>query len=170
MTPAPARANASAVARPMPVGRSTRLATPDRWHLTLAFLGDLPDERAPRAVAALDAVRFPPVEVRIAGGGRFGRGRFTTLWAGLRGDLGELSRAVRRELKKARLPYDPKPFRPHLTLARPGDRIAAEELAGDLARLDVYSGPLWTIKDIRLVRSFLGPHPTYETLATRDLG
>jgi 2'-5' RNA ligase len=147
-----------AVAQPPQPGRSLRLAPPDEWHLTLAFLGEVPDEAAPAAGAAIDtAVRTVAApEVRLAGGGRFGRGKFTVVWTGLRGDLtglGDLANAIRRQLKAARLPFDPKPYRPHLTLARPADRLPAEALAADLAALRAYEGPTWAVGPVALVRS-----------------
>jgi len=156
-----------AIGQPAEPGRSLRLAPVHEWHLTLAFLGEVSEEAVPdahRAVesAARDAV--PPV-VRLAGGGRFGRGRFTIVWTAVRGEgLADLARAVRRRLKAARLPFDPKPFRPHLTLARPGDRLPAEALAADLAALKAYEGPMWTVDSVALVRSHLGPKPVYDRL------
>jgi 2'-5' RNA ligase len=154
--------------RPQPPGNSLRLVATERWHITLAFLGDVPDDRVAVASSALQSVHLPNLALRIAGGGRFGRGRFTTVWAGLRGDVDELralARTARRQLKQSRLPFDAKPFRPHLTLARPGDRLPAGALARDLEALHGYEGPQWTVTDVRLVRSFLGPEPRYETLA-----
>ena len=159
-----------ALGRPQPPGRSLRLTRPETWHVTLAFLGEVPDKRAPAAVKALMASPNPPLKLRIAGGGRFGRGRFTTVWAALDGDvaeLRELAMATQRELKRARLPFDDKPFKPHLTLARPADRLPVEELARDLATLREYQGPQWTLADVRLVSSQLGPEPRYETVAQR---
>jgi 2'-5' RNA ligase len=176
------------VGRPRERGHSVRLAPPENWHVTLAFLGEVPDEKVDdvrqvvdRAVERWRAGRNPGApdadsphgdtpgapEVQIAGGGTFGRSRFTTLWAGLRGDVDELARvaeALRGELRAARLPYDNKQFRPHLTIARPGDRITADELADDLAALDTYEGPPWTVDGIRLMRSQLGPRPIYDTM------
>lgn len=199
--------------RPQPAGHSLRVVAPDRWHLTLAFLGEIPDGRVGAVMNALQAmpgasiaggsvpdgsvpdgsvargsvpgasivrgsmpdgpvsrgsVAGGPVRLRVAGGGKFGRSRFTTVWAGLDGELDRLrglAAAIRRELKRARLPFDAKPFRPHITLARPGDRLPAETVARDLATLQGYRGPEWTVTDVRLVRSFLGPEPRYETLA-----
>jgi RNA 2',3'-cyclic 3'-phosphodiesterase len=150
-------------------GVNARLATRAHWHVTLAFLGEVADERVPRAAAALDLVpvELPAPVLRIAGAGRFGRGRFTIVWAGMGGDVTELStlaKRVRRELRRARLPYDEKPLRPHLTLARPGDRLPAEEIAADLAALREYEGPEWTVEAVRLMRSHLGPHPRYDVL------
>ncbi len=139
------------------------------WHVTLAFLGEVPDGRLDTAIGALDAGvagQVPPV-LRIAGGGRFGRGRFTVLWAGIEGDLGPLRDAVTRELRRAKLPFDAKHFRPHLTIARPGDRCPVED---DLAALKAYHGPQWTVEEARLVRSYLGPKPRYETLHVARLG
>jgi 2'-5' RNA ligase len=167
-----------AVGQPRERGRSVRLAPSENWHLTLAFLGEVPDEKVDdvrRAVdqtverwqAAGDAGARAAPTVRIAGGGTFGRNRFTTLWAGLRGDVDPLAgvaEALRGELRAARLPYDNKPFRPHVTIARPGDRISPDELAADLAALQAYEGPIWTVGDIRLVRSQLGPRPQYDRM------
>jgi 2'-5' RNA ligase len=177
------------VGQPRERGRSVRLAPAEQWHVTLAFLGEVPDSSVDKARRAVDraaatwrdakpTAKAPPEPepvgqtrtapaVRFAGGGTFGRGRFTTLWSGLRGDVDALTTvaaALRRELRKARVPHDDKRFRPHLTVARPGDRVTAEELAGDLAILDGYEGPLWTVETLRLMRSHLGPRPSYETV------
>jgi 2'-5' RNA ligase len=184
-----------AVGRAAAEGVNARLAPRANWHVTLAFLGDVPDERLDDARAALVAgtarwrtssgravpsVRGAPrapvpsamapsdgvrPRLRLAGGGRFGRGRFTVLWVGLRGEvevLTSLATAVRKELKRARLPYDPKPLRPHLTLARPGDRV---DVRDDVAVLDAYEGPQWSLEEVRLMRSHPGPKPTYDRLA-----
>jgi 2'-5' RNA ligase len=163
------------VGQPRERGRSVRLAPAEQWHVTLAFLGEVPDPMVDEARLAVDRAverwrdtgTHEVPNVRIAGGGTFGRDRFTTLWAGLRGDVDALagvSDALRRELRAARLPSDNKKFRPHVTIARPGDRITADELATDLAALEAYEGPPWTVGDIRLMRSQLGPRPTYDRM------
>ncbi|WP_213454155.1 RNA 2',3'-cyclic phosphodiesterase [Rhizomonospora bruguierae] len=154
-------------------GVNVRLATPEKWHITLAFLGDVAEERLPDVDAALRVATAPPaapVPVRIAGGGRFGRGRFTIVWAGVQGDLVPLAKAVRRQLKRSRIGYDPKPLKPHLTLARPGDRMPAEAVAADIAALNGYAGPQWSVEAIELVRSHQGPRPHYDHLATYPVG
>ena len=155
-----------AVARANVEGHSTRLAARDRWHITLAFLGDVRVDRVDRAAAALDRAwaEVEPAAVRFAGGGTFGRGRFAILWAGLDGDvagLGAASQALRRELRRARLSFDAKPFRPHLTISRPGTRVDPADLAEDVAVLQGYEGPLWTVTEAHLVSSELGPRPVY---------
>jgi 2'-5' RNA ligase len=156
-------------------GINARVAARHLWHVTLAFLGEVPDEQAERAVEALDraGATAAPVRLRIAGGGRFGKGRFTVLWVGLGGEvpvLRALAQSVTAQLRHARLPYDRKPFRPHLTIARPGDRLAPEQLAADLAALDGYEGPEWTVTEVVLMRSHLGPKPTHDLVHAAKLG
>jgi 2'-5' RNA ligase len=163
------------IARAAAQGVNTRLAVRSLWHVTLAFLGDAPDSAPATAAAALDraVASLPRAPVlHVAGGGRFGRGKFTILWAGLDGavdDLKLMAKSVRRELSRARLRYDEKPMRPHLTLARPGDRLPPESISADLVALGGYQGPEWTVDSARLVRSYPGPHPKYETLHTVPL-
>jgi 2'-5' RNA ligase len=162
------------VAQPRPPGRSVRLAPDDQWHLTLAFLGDVPEANVDRAVAAVasTAAAHGPVTVRIAGGGTFGRGRFTVLWAGLTGETDRVRTVagdLNRHLRAAKLPYDHKPMRAHVTVARPGDRLTPAERAGDLATLTEYEGPEWTVDEIRLMRSHLGPKPTYDVVHSATL-
>ncbi|GAA1777282.1 RNA 2',3'-cyclic phosphodiesterase [Luedemannella helvata] len=181
-----------AVARPAPPGGSLRLTRRDAWHITLAFIGEVPATnrdkaegavaRAAGSVAAADAVPrrragaaapVGPVTVRIAGGGRFNKGRFTVLWAGLAGDLdglGAIAAAVRRELRRAKLPVDERSFKPHLTIARPGDRLAPDALAADLDALAGYTGPAWTVSEVLLYASEPGPKPRYTRLFAANVG
>ena len=164
-----------ALGQPREPGRAVRAVPPDRWHLTLAFLGEVAEQREPVARAAVEAAAREATlpELRLGGAGRFGKGRFTTVWIGVRGEtavLTGLSKAVRRELRRGKLPFDDKPFRPHLTLGRPGDRLSAAELAADLAALDEYEGPPWRVQAVELVRSQPGPKPRYDRLAAFPLG
>ncbi|MEV8510999.1 RNA 2',3'-cyclic phosphodiesterase [Dactylosporangium sp. NPDC051484] len=156
-----------AVARPRE--RSVRLAPPERWHLTVAFIGDVEDETAAvEALGELAGTAAPTV--RIAGGKTLGRGQFRHLVAELESDdLTPLGLAVRQALKRCRLPFDRRPWQPHLTIARPGVMLSREELAGDLAMLAAYRGPRWRVDEVRLMRSHLGPKPEYDTLATVTL-
>jgi RNA 2',3'-cyclic 3'-phosphodiesterase len=160
-------------------GTNVRLAARPLWHVTLAFLGEVADDRGPVVAGALRAgvsrwrsTGEAAPALRLAGGGRFGRRQSTVLWVGLGGDvdvLRSLGDAVRRELRRARVHFDHKPFRPHLTFARPGERLGAEDLAADLAALREYEGPGWTVDAVHLVRSQLGPKPVHERIATIPL-
>jgi 2'-5' RNA ligase len=168
-------------------GINVRLTAQETLHLTLAFLGVVDDDRLPDVTAALDRAaaswherpagsgsvedRHPP-RVRLGGGGRFGRGRFTLLWIGLVGDvtaLRALNVVIKRELRRARLPHDWKPFRPHVTLARPGDRVPGADVEADREVLNGYLGPSWPVTEVVLMRSHLGPQSRHDRLAAWPL-
>jgi 2'-5' RNA ligase len=160
-------------------GTNVRLVARPLWHVTVAFLGEVDERRAGPAAAALQAAAAQwraavpgPMRLRLAGVGRFGRGRFTVLWVGVAGDLDRLrslNEGLRRQLRRARVPYDRKPLRPHVTFARPGDRIPAEDLRADLTELGGYAGPEWEADSLHLVRSHPGPKPVYEPVASAPL-
>lgn len=176
---------AGAVRRLHTIAARARATPLERWHVTVAFLGDVPVDRLEDAAAAVAAVAASvdgtaaarPPELVVRGGGRFGRGRSSVLWAGVHGvtdtddaAFAALARGLRRALRRARLPYDDRPFRPHLTLAYPGDRLDAELLREDVAALSGYAGPAWTADRVTLFRSYLGPHPRHEPVGGWPLG
>ncbi|GAB2929910.1 RNA 2',3'-cyclic phosphodiesterase [Micromonospora polyrhachis] len=167
-------------------GVNVRLTNRETYHVTLAFLGEVDDARLPDLETALDRAargwRGPagvPVtggddlpRLRLAGGGRFGQDRSTVLWVGLRGDLVALRRlgaAVRRELRRVRVSYDVRPYRPHLTVARPGERATPALVEADRETLDGYFGPSWPMSEMVLVRSHLGYRSLHHRLASWPL-
>ncbi|WP_328422874.1 RNA 2',3'-cyclic phosphodiesterase [Micromonospora sp. NBC_00389] len=160
-------------------GTNVRLADPPELHLTLAFLGEVETARLVEVESALGLAaewfrdgRDASPRLSLGGGGRFGQGRSTVLWVDLQGDvesLHALARLIRSRLRHARLPYDDKPYRPHLTVARPGDRVDPADIEADQATLDGYQGPPWPATELLLVRSHLGPGPRYDRLAAWPL-
>lgn len=148
------------------------------WHVTLAFLGEVGEEKAAALRLRLGraARRHPSLSVSFAGGGAFpAPGRARVLWAGIEGDrraLEGLARSVGAGARRAGAPPpdEGRRFRPHITLARcrePEDmRHLVQALAG-------YAGAPWTAAEIHLIRSHLSAHPgaepRYETLATWPL-
>jgi RNA 2',3'-cyclic 3'-phosphodiesterase len=142
---------------------------PDRWHLTLLFLGRVADDRVPPLVAAAApaVAAAPPMTLRLAAGGRFGSVRRPQVaWAGLDGDVRPLVDLAGRLAAAARglgLPVEDRPFRAHLTLGRwrpgrPGDGDLPERLAG-------HRGPCWPVTEVELLESHLGPVPRYDRVA-----
>jgi 2'-5' RNA ligase len=168
------------VSRANAPGRSTRLTRRDGWHITVAFLGDVPVDQVSAAADVVHDVgsRTEPLRLSFAGGGTFGRGRHAILWAGVDGDITALramGSALRRRLRKARLPVDEKPLRPHLTISRPGSRVSPEQVAADVLMLASYIGPQWTVDALHLMlsetqRTETGPVPRYTPIATATLG
>lgn len=96
---------------------------PEGLHLTLAFLGQRPAGDLPPLAALGTAVagRHGAFPLRTAGLGGFPQeDRARILWLGLAPSpaLEALAGDLRAALTAAGEAFDPKPFRPHLTLAR----------------------------------------------------
>lgn len=144
-----------------------RLTAADKWHITLAFLGDVPEDRRADVERALsDVPTAGPITLRLVSGGRFGRGRSTAVWAGVDGDLDALSRLhsdIRAALDAAGQSSDDRPLTPHLTLAYSREPAVLHALEG-------YRGPQWTVDDFVLVQSHHRDGGGYQTLRSWPLG
>jgi 2'-5' RNA ligase len=157
-------ADAVAPVRGLPGADRLRWTTAEGWHLTLAFLGQVPAERLPELETGLAAVAevHPVHRLRIAGAGRFGD---RVLWAGVEGQtwaLRRLAEAVAEATDEATGDTDAFAFHPHLTLARAGShrgqrravqRVAAAELDALAAALAEYRGPEWEAAELHLMES-----------------
>ncbi|MCK9895107.1 2'-5' RNA ligase family protein [Frankia sp. AgB32] len=165
---------AVATARARRAAPELRWSGSDRWHVTLAFLGPVPDERRVELDDRLARVarRHAPIPVETVGGGRFGD---RVLWTGVRAVAGgaagltgtsiggdralvALATGVRRAVERAAvIGADSRPLRAHLTLARvPGSVDRDLETLVGLLRADVAPLP-WTVDRIVLMRSVDGP-------------
>lgn len=160
-------------------GEGFRWTVPEQWHVTLAFMGRVPDrslddlhERLGRAAA-----RRTPFALGVAGGGAFpNAGRAKVLYAGL--DAGEHAEELRRLATGARAAANKAGaeagggrFHAHLTLARIGRPL---DVTRWVRVLEGYRGPVWGAEEIALVESHLGEgprrRPRYEVVATFPLG
>lgn len=139
-----------------------RYVSPDSFHMTLAFLGDVPAERVDDACAAIDegCALQPPVRVTLGPLGSFGRGRRKTLWQGLSlgvDEMGGLAGDIRECLVAHGLTYDAAAFVPHITLMRSADLT--------VALLPPVQTATDTIDTVTLFRSHLGSErAVYEPL------
>lgn len=159
-------------------GARVSWGSPDTVHVTLAFLGDVDEERIPDVVAAVGeaASASTPLDLRIDGTGRFPpRGRPRVLWAGLGVDVAPL-RALRERLVDALdrigFPRDARPFAAHLTIGRVKDdrdpSLAAVVTALDAAAL---LGEPFHVDEVVVMRSELDPRGARHTpLARLPLG
>ncbi len=131
---------------------------PERWHLTLAFLGEVEDPLSLAPALAQVCAGRAPLALRLAGSGAFGRGG--PVWVGVAGDrtgLTALAGAVAQACFDAGVDVERRPYRPHLTVGRRG--------RPDPARLAAYAGPTWTAPEVELVTSRLGPPVEHQVLA-----
>ncbi|MFZ9986746.1 MAG: RNA 2',3'-cyclic phosphodiesterase [Candidatus Nanopelagicales bacterium] len=157
----------------------------ERWHLTLAFLGEVESDVVPVLSARLDevAASHSPIEsLCLAGSGSFpgvlwlGVGNATQQSAGgprfsAVTRLGGLADAIQREMPKAGVHLESRPWQPHLTVGRWRPSPRREGAARDAARsLADYAGPGFSIDEVRLVESMTDPEPEYRDVHVVRLG
>lgn len=137
----------------MPVA-PLRWTRPEQWHLTLAFLAEVPGEAVPELERRLAraASRTPTLSLAFAGAGRFGDRVLFTKVTGDRDHLRRLAESVTAAARRTGLPVEDRAYRPHLTLARGRPDVDLRPL---VAQLDGYRGPQWQADELHLVRSDL---------------
>ncbi|MFG2986582.1 RNA 2',3'-cyclic phosphodiesterase [Streptomyces sp. NPDC048258] len=144
------------------------------WHITLAFLGELPVTAVPLLqppLADLAATRRP-LRLALRGGGHFDE---RVLWSGIDGDLEGLhllATEVRTVAEECGVAFEARPLRPHLTLARArrNDPSSTVEAAAALA---AFTGRPWQAERLHLVGSNFsrGPGPIrYRDIEAWDFG
>lgn len=156
-----------------------RWTVPEQWHLTLAFLADVPDRAYDDLVDRLEraARKRHRMRATVTGGGAFPNvSRAKVLWAGLDLDdpeeLRRLATGCRAAASKAGIDVAGERFKAHLTLARMGHHPV--EATSWVRLLDGYLGPAWDLDEVTLIASHLGEgprkRPRYEVLETFPLG
>ena len=106
------------------VPRCVQWVDPQTCHLTLAFLGNVPNDRLPTLFRIVDAVAAdsPPLHLITGLLGAFpSPNRPRVLWLGLEGDTQLLALTQRRlqdALQADGFPRERRAFKPHITLGR----------------------------------------------------
>lgn len=127
-------------------------------HVTLRFIGEVDGAMAEDVYQALGRLRAPAFEMAIAGVGCFeSGGKVHTLWAGVEKHdlLARLRDKVEVAVTRAGLPAERRKFKPHVTLARFKNGVAAR--IGHFLEMnnDLQAGPIW-VDHFTLFRSHLG--------------
>ena len=139
-----------------------RWTTPEQWHVTLRFLGDV-DERVAREAFVRLAAAGPVTAQLGPATGRFGRRVLHVPVAGLDG----LAAASVSATADVGAPPDDRPFAGHVTLARARERrgVDLRPLAG------VPVTGTWAVTEVTLVASRLGGRgpARYEVVETLAL-
>jgi 2'-5' RNA ligase len=130
------------------------------WHITLAFLGELPSTAVPllRSVLAGRAASHPALQLGLRGGGHFDE---RLLWSGIDGDLEGLhllAADVRDLVRSCGIEFSDRPLRPHLTLAR-SRRDDPTSVPQAAAGLTGFVGRPWRTERLHLVGSNIGRGP-----------
>ncbi len=139
--------------------------SPDMYHMTVAFLGDISPVQADAMVRVLEEVaeKYKPFELKLCRLGYFAMPNAATVFCSTERDntLLSLAQDVYRAAWDVRIPFDDKPFRAHITLGRRVDLSSIR-----LNTIEVEHVP-FTVNGLTLYKSTLRPSgPIYEALET----
>ncbi len=149
-----------------------KLVEPENIHLTLKFLGNVPEERIKYIAEELDTISFKKFSFRIRGVGAFPNvNRPRVVWLGIREGaekLVELQEIVENCMKRIGFRPEPKKFHPHITLLRVKRfNPVLQSRIRDVCKVEIGS---FNVSCIRLKKSVLTPKgPIYSTLYEKPL-
>ena len=140
-----------------------RWVTPDSVHLTLKFLGEVPEARVPELSSSVgEAVRGTAAfQMAVSGFGAFpSLRRPQVVWAGVKPNstLGMLQEAVEEAMALLGFERETRAFHPHLTLGRAQRRAGPAEYSGldELIKRLTYEDT-YPVRAVDLMRSTLRP-------------
>ncbi|NGM46493.1 RNA 2',3'-cyclic phosphodiesterase [Rhodobacter sp. SGA-6-6] len=146
-----------------------RRVDPALMHLTLVFLGEVPEPALEAAHEGFAALKVAPFPLALQGLGLFGGTRPKVAWAGVAPSepLMRLQSRAEHAARQAGLAPEHRRFAPHVTLGRfpPPAFAQAAALERAVAETPFAAGP-WQVQDMVLWQSHLSPKgPRYEELA-----
>lgn len=171
------RSRVAAYVGTLPRRGDIRWCAPQQLHLTLKFLGELPDAQVDQTCAAMRtaAESVAPFDLSIGGLGAFPAKQSPRVaWLGvndLADGCGQWLRAAEPALEQLGFPPEPRAFHPHITLgrARPPGGVAA--LRTVLGSAEPPPSGAFRVEEVVLFESRLSPRgATYHAVARATLG
>ena len=146
-----------------------KLVDPEIMHLTLRFLGEIPQTTVDRVKEAMNACHFSQFEAQFSGLGAFPNlNRINVVWVGItqgHEQLNEIFHQLEPKLRQIGLPPDDKGFSPHLTIARVRSGANRAALADYVSSMQREEFGKMQVNAVRLKRSTLTPKgPIYTTI------
>ncbi len=152
------------LARLRDLARGARWVPPEGVHVTLKFIGEIPEGRVAAFEEALRGVCgvgiAAPVEAKFRGAGFFPNERHPRVfWAGVEAstNLAKLAGDVDRRLSALGIAAESRGFRPHLTLARFKSEDGLPRLREEIKKLEPFDFGSMQSSEFCLFQSQLGP-------------
>lgn len=159
--------------------KRVKWVAPDQFHLTLKFLGDVPQTEIHRVVRAVEnaCARNEPFDLVLEKIGAFPDAEHPrTLWVGVSEGIEEstdLAEAIDEELAQLGYPRESRRFAPHLTIGRVRKGVREGESRLDAFLLPSEGPSFFGISPVDSVTIFSSElsrgGPKYEALAEIDL-
>ena len=144
---------------------SGRFPGKQNYHITLAFLGEVPMSAVNRIKTAMDCCSAPPFEITVGGLGRFKRREGDVIWTRVSAPetLFSLQRELLLELAKRGFDLENRTFTPHITLARGVEfrNGFTLESFSDHAETSVFTARQMTLMESRLIEGRRIYSPVY---------
>lgn len=142
--------------------RTGHVLPAESYHITLAFIDELPEHMADDVHRELAGMPQPGFQLQLTGLGVFGGDIPRTLYAAVQPnpELSDLRRRLRRAVRNAGIALPRERFVPHVTLARyKRDQAAAAnaEIGALMARHTIFPLSPFPAGPICFYRSFLRP-------------
>ena len=158
------------------LGRAVRWTRVEQIHLTVKFLGDVPDERVPAVCEAAVAVAqcFGPFELEVRGAGCFPPGGAARIvWAGITGPppaLIECQQACEQAYAKLGFKPEGRKYHAHLTIGRVRDAGASRAIRAAVEREASFLAGAFAAGELVVFQSVLRPAgPTYTVISRAPL-
>jgi 2'-5' RNA ligase len=135
-----------------------RWSTPDQWHVTLVFLGEVDDGKRARLVRELGTVLQSALTMRMERLSVFERAGILYAEVEVSAELLRLYESVAAAVRRVGLEIEERPYRAHITLARSRNRDGRKAIEplrrlAEQQRLSVR----WEAKEFLLYESQLSP-------------
>jgi 2'-5' RNA ligase len=146
-----------------------RWESPDKFHITIKFLGDLEEHRLPVIITLVENIcrQYTPFGVIYKDLGTFpNRNQPKVVWIGCDnpdGTLGKLKIALDRDLADEGFEIEQRAFHPHLTLGRIKSSQGVRNLTPMLENL-TFEPQTTTVNEIVVMKSRLQPQGAVHTV------
>jgi 2'-5' RNA ligase len=150
-----------------PLTESARWVSPESIHITLKFLGEVPEKLVEDIHTALAGLSWKPFTVTVRGVGFFPGNRSPRVfWAGMEAPtMQDLAEEIDSRMERLGFDKEKRAFRPHITLARARDTRIDSSLITGSAKYEEHDFGSFTADRIFLIRSTLKPSgAVYEKL------
>lgn len=142
-----------------PLTNSARWVAPESIHITLKFIGEVPDKRVEQIDGALAGLTWKPFTVSVHGVGFFPGARSPRVfWAGMDAPTMQgLTEELDARMERLGFEKEKRAFRPHITLARAKDSRIDSSLVAASAKYAEHEFGSFTADRIYLIQSTLKP-------------
>jgi 2'-5' RNA ligase len=150
-----------------PLTSNARWVAPESIHITLKFVGEIPDKRLDDINTALTGLSWKPFTITVRGVGFFpGTRSPRVFWAGMEAPTMQgLSEQLDTRMERLGFEKEKRAFRPHITLARAKNTRIDASLVSAAAKYEAHDFGSFAVDRVFLFKSTLKPSgAAYEKL------